>query len=162
MKKIFAMAAAALLSIAAFAQEGRAIYNTYSGKPGVQSVYISPAMFRLVGNLPELRISDDNLDIATLVKSLKGFYLINMENGSSASKAQLKKDVAAAVAKGKYELMMEAKEEGSTMSIYTISHNGLIESFIMIADDGGDTAFICLDGEIPEEELNKLLAAAMQ
>ena len=48
------------------------------------------------------------------------------------------------------------------MSIYTISHNGLIESFIMIADDGGDTAFICLDGEIPEEELNKLLAAAMQ
>ena len=78
MKKIFAMAAAALLSIAAFAQEGRAIYNTYSGKPGVQSVYISPAMFRLVGNLPELRISDDNLDIAPLVKSLKGFYLINM------------------------------------------------------------------------------------
>ena len=51
MKKIFAMAAAALLSIAAFAQEGRAIYNTYSGKPGVQSVYISLAMFRLVGNI---------------------------------------------------------------------------------------------------------------
>lgn len=160
MKKIFAMAAAALLSIAAFAQEGRAIYNSYSGKPGVQCVYISPAMFRLVGNLPELRISDENVDIAPLIRSLKGFYLINLEKTSSGMREQLKKDVASAVAKGKYELMMEAKEEGSTMSIYTITRNGLIESFIMIADESDETAFICLDGEIPEEELYKLLAAA--
>ena len=49
MKKIILIFAALLLAFSAFAQDGRSIYNRYSDEEGVTAVYISPAMFRLLG-----------------------------------------------------------------------------------------------------------------
>ena len=46
MKKIFAIAAAMLVTVSAFAQDGKSIYKKYSDAENVSAVYISPAMFR--------------------------------------------------------------------------------------------------------------------
>ena len=48
---IMFLAAAAM---SAAAQDGKEIYNRYSGKKGVSSVYISPTMFKMMKSLPEV------------------------------------------------------------------------------------------------------------
>ena len=69
-----------LVSITSFAQSGEALYRKYSDEPGVSGVYISPAMFRMIGRLPAMNINDDDVDITPIIRSLSGFYLINSEN----------------------------------------------------------------------------------
>lgn len=158
MKRILALAAAMLLTLSAFAQEGRALYNKYSGKPSVSAVYISPAMFRLVGDLPDLKVGDGDVNITPIIKSLSGFYLIDLSSAKPELRTSLEKDVESWVKSGKYELLLEANDSGEKVSIWTISKASVIQSLVMLADG----ALICVDGEIPESELNKLLADAMK
>ena len=49
MKQFYIIVAMLLLSISALAQDGRSLYNKYSDLADVEAVYISPAMFRLIG-----------------------------------------------------------------------------------------------------------------
>lgn len=56
MKRFIVMAVMLLMAVGASAQEGRNIYNRYSGGKGVSAVYISPSMFKLIGKLPDLEV----------------------------------------------------------------------------------------------------------
>ena len=62
MKRIIVILAALLLSISAFAQNGKSIYQKYSDADGVTAVYISPAMFRLIGTIPDLEVGEDKVN----------------------------------------------------------------------------------------------------
>ena len=77
MKKILLILAALFAALAASAQDARSLYTRYSDLPGVQAVYISPAMFRMIGKLP---MQDMDLDVKEAVKSLSGFYLLNVSD----------------------------------------------------------------------------------
>ena len=64
------------------------------------------------------------------------------------------------VSSGKYELMMEAKDDGEKVSIYTVKKGTQIESFVFLcAEKDGQLAFIEIDGNISEAELDKLIAS---
>jgi hypothetical protein len=54
MKKIVTLLVLFAMSVATFAQSGREIYNKYSDLPGVEAVYISQSMFRLIGRVPDI------------------------------------------------------------------------------------------------------------
>ena len=77
MKKIFAIAAAMLITVSAFAQDGKSIYKKYSDAENVSAVYISPAMFRMMGKIPEMEVGDSEMNLTPVVKSLTGLYLIS-------------------------------------------------------------------------------------
>jgi len=160
MKKIIIASAALLISVAALAQDARSIYNKYSNEKGVSAVYISPSMFRFIGKLPELEIADEDIDISKIVRSLDGMYILNTERQDL--KARLVEDMQKFVNSGKFELLMEAKEDGEAMRMYKISKGNVITSFVMIADDDEETAFICFSGKILEEDLMEMIAAASE
>ena len=69
MKRICAIAAAMLLTITAFAQDGKSIYNKYSDLKGVTAVYVSPAMFRLMGKIPDINLGDGDLNLSPIITS---------------------------------------------------------------------------------------------
>lgn len=160
MKKFFAIAAAMLLAAAAFAQDGKTIYRKYSDEKGVSAVYVSTAMFRLVGKLPDLEIGDDEVNVAPLVKSLDGMYILSSENPDV--NARMVKDVSKWVDSSKYEMLMEIKDDGEIVNIYTAGTEKEVTSLVLIAADGGESTFICLDGKMPREELEKLIASAIE
>ena len=160
MKKILLVAALLLTFVCSFAQNGKSIYQKYSEAEGVSAVYISPAMFRLMGKIPDLNIEGENVNLAPIIKSLSGLYLINSENADI--NATLAKDVDKFVDKGRYELLMEAKDNGETVRMYTEGTEKVVNSFVMIALDGPETTFICLDGKMDREDLEKALASQMK
>ena len=160
MKRITAIAVMLLMAIGAFAQEGRNIYNRYSDSEGVSAVYISPAMFKLIGQLPDINVETadgQKMDMAPLVRSFSGFYMLNFDK-KSADSAELYKEVTAMVNKGNFELLMEVKDSGSTVRMYALGDEKVVNSFVCIINEDDETMFFSLEGTMNRSDVEKLIA----
>lgn len=149
-----------LIAVGAYAQEGKKLYNKYSDQEGVSAVYISPAMFKLVGQLPDINVdmaNGEKMDVAPLVRSFSGFYMLSFEQKSAAS-AELYKEVTAMVNKGNFELLMEVKDSGSTIRMYTLGDEKTVSSFVCIINEDDETMFFSLEGSMDRSDLEKLIA----
>ena len=159
MKKLFIIAAVMLLGTFAKAQDGKSIYNKFSDEEGVSAVYISPSMFKLIGKLPEIQLeTGDMIDITPIVKTLKGFYLLNTSDNRLMER--INSDVKKLLNSSDYELMMEAKQNGETVRFYTDGDEDIIRSFVMMSLNAGGATFISMDGLINREALERMLANA--
>ncbi len=159
MKNIIVFFAALLLSLSAAAQNGKSIYQKYSDAENVSAVYVSPAMFRMIGRIPDLEVGEDNVNLSPIIHSLTGLYILNSENASINS--ALRSDAERFINAGRYELLMEAKDSGETVRMYTIGNDRTIEGFVMLAVDAGEVTFICLDGQMPRKDFEGLIAKQM-
>ena len=149
-----------LIAVGAFAQEGKKLYNKYSDQEGVSAVYISPAMFKLMGQLPDINVETADgkkMDMAPLVRSFSGFYMLSFEKKSAAS-AELYKEVTSLVNKGNFELLMEVKDDGSTIRMYTLGDEKVVNSFVCIINEEDETMFFSLEGSMNRSDIEKLIA----
>lgn len=156
MKKLFALLTAALLSTAAFAQSGKSVYMKYSDANDVSAVYISPAMFKMMGKLPDMKMDNKDINLSSIVKTMSGLYIIDSENAGINN--SIRKDVEKFITRGDYEIMMEAKDNGESMRIYTMGDEKVVRSFVLLAYEENECSFICLEGEMPREALEKILS----
>ena len=160
MKKILVIAVMLLMAVGAYAQEGKRLYNKYSDKEGVSAVYISPTMFKLIGQLPDINVETadgQKMDMAPLVRSFSGFYMLSFDK-KSADSAELYKEVTAMVNKGNFELLMEVKDSGSTVRMYTLGDEKVVNSFVCIINEEDETMFFSLEGTMNRSDVEKLIA----
>ena len=113
----------------------------------------------MIGKLPDVEVGDDDINLAPIIKSLSGFYLIDSENADV--NASLSKDVSKMLDKGKFELLMEVKEDGEKVRMYTAGDDTDVTSFIMHVDEGASATFIFLDGNMLRKDLESAVAAAV-
>ena len=158
MKQLYILVAMLLVSITAAAQDGRSLYNKYSDFENVEAVYISPAMFRLIGKIPDVEMNDESVNFGPIIKSLSGLYILSIKEGGIAE--QLADDVNRFIRKGEYELLMEAKDNGEVTRMYTVGDDFTVNSFVLLSRDGSETNFICIDGTIPRDQLEDMIAKA--
>lgn len=148
-----------LISIAALAQDGKSIYNKYSDEKNVSAVYISPSMFKLMGSIPDIDMPDGDVNLSPYIKEMSGMYLIDSENPKINE--ALAADAQKMISKGRYELLMEAKDDGERVRIYIVPDGESITSFVMTATEPGECVFISIEGKMLRKDLEKLLANAM-
>lgn len=148
-----------LVTISSFAQDGKSIYQKYSDSEDISAVYVSPAMFKLIGKLPDIEMNSGEVNFYPIIKSLTGLYIINSSNKNI--NAQLYADVEKFIKSGRYELLMEAKDSGETVKMYTVGNDTVVNSFVMVARDGDETTFICIDGNMNRTDMEKLLAESI-
>ena len=118
-------------------------------------------MFRLIGRIPDVEIGDSNVNLARVIKSMTGFYLISFEDPELGR--ELSADVSGLLDRSDYELMMEVKDDGQTVRLYTVSPTDeLITSLIMHVRDQEETTFLSIDGEIDRAALEELIASATE
>ena len=160
MKQLYILVAMLLLGISASAQDGRSLYNKYSDYDNVEAVYISPAMFRLIGKIPDMEMDGENVNLGPIIKSLSGLYILSIKQGNVAD--DLTDDVNRFIKKGQYELLMEAKDSGEVTRMYTVGDDFVVNSFVLLSHDGAETNFICIDGTIPRDKLEELIADAVK
>lgn len=155
MKKLFLMAALMLVTVAGFAQDGKSLYRKYCDTEGVSAVYISPAMFKLIGKLPDMEVGGEGVNLGKAIEEFKGFYLISTDDKSL--RKQLREDVYKIIDKNDYEMLLEAKDSGDAVKMYILDKGKYVSSLIFLATENDETAFICLEGMIKKEVLQKLL-----
>lgn len=155
MKKIILLALVALLSASALAQDGKSIYNKYSEAEGVSAVYISPAMFKLMKRIPDIDLEGESVNLAPIIRSLTGMYVLNSEN--PAINDDMKRDIDRFIRRGDYEMLLEAKDDGEVVRLYTMGPEEVVTGFVMFSYEQDECDFICINGEIPREALEELI-----
>jgi len=145
-----------LASITAFGQDYKTIYQKYSDDDRVTAVYISPAMFKMIGKLPEVRIEDNGLDLAPMIKSMTGFYMLQTEDSSLAEK--ISKDVTRIVGGGKFETLMEIKDKGQKVNILSLGDDQFLKSLLLTVFDSGESMFIGIDGLMNRADVENAVA----
>ena len=117
-------------------------------------------MFRLIGRIPDIQAGEGNVNLTPVIRGLSGLYIISSENRDI--NARLAKDVHKFINSGTYELLMEAKEDGEKVTMYTCGDEKTVTSFVLLADEGDELTFICLDGKLDRGQLEELLAEQMK
>lgn len=160
MKKIVLLLTAFLLLTAtAFAQDGKTIYQRYSDEENVSAVYISPAMFRLFGVIPDIELDGSNVNLSNVIRSLTSLYVLNSRN--ERINDNLRADTERYIKRGEYELLMEAKDSGETVRMYTVGDDEVVKNFVMLAAEPGETTFISFEGLISRADFERLIQDAM-
>ena len=158
MKKISLIIIALMASIAMQAQDYKSLYQKYSDDERVTAVYISPAMFKLIGKLPEVKIEDNGVDFGPMIKSMTGFYLLQTEDKDLADK--IFKDVSKVVNGHKFETLMEVKDKGERVNVFSLGDKYFLKSLLFTAFQGNETTFISIDGLIKRDDVENAIGAA--
>ena len=159
MKRIAVLVAALfLLTANAWSQDGKGIYNKYSDHEEVSAVYISSSMFKLIGRVPDMNVGDGSMNLGPLIKSLNCMYLIDCDDPDVSR--EIKSDVNKFINKYKFDMLMEVKDRGETVRIYTTGNEKTVTQSILTAPEESAFTFICLDGTMSREELEKVIAKA--
>lgn len=162
MKRIAAFVAAMLLLTAGtWAQDGKGIYNKYSDNEEVSAVYISSSMFKLMGKVPNMQLGDGNsMNLGSIIKNLNSMYLLDCEDPDLCK--EIISDVNKFINKYDFDLLMEIKDKGEVVRIYTSGNEKTVTQFIMTASEYDAFTFICLDGTMSRADLEKAIAKATQ
>ena len=147
-----------MVAISAFGQDYKTIYQKYSDDDRVTAVYISPAMFKMIGKLPEVKIEENGLDLAPMIKSMTGFYMLQTEDSSLAEK--ISKDVTRIVGGGKFETLMEIKDKGQKVNILSLGDDQFLKSLLLTVFDTGESVFIGIDGLMNRADVENAVATA--
>lgn len=158
MKRISIIIIAVMASLVMSAQDYKSLYQKYSDDERVTAVYISPAMFKLIGKLPEVRIEDNGVDFGPMIKSMTGFYLLQTEDKDLADK--IFRDVSKVVDGHKFETLMEVKEKGERVNIFSLGDKDFLKSLLFTAFQGNETTFISIDGLIKRDDVENAIGAA--
>ncbi len=158
MKKIITILATLLAAVTAFAQSGKDLYNKYSDLDGISAVYVSPAMFRMIGKIPDIDMEDGNVDLTPIIQSMTGFYMLDAEDPGVASK--LEAEVKRLLNGKKYELLFETKENGELTRLFTAGSGSTVNSVVLVNKEASEFTLMCLEGKMDREELERILAEA--
>ena len=83
-----------------------------------------------------------------------------MPSGGISNKTingNLRNDVERFIKSGSYELLLEAKDDGQVVRMYTIGTAKTVEGFVMLSVDSDEVTFICLDGQMPRDQFEKAM-----
>ena len=158
MKKLILFASALMLCIFASAQDGREFYHKYSDAPGVSAVYFSPAMFRVLRHIPDVKVGADELNLTPIIKSLTGMYMLSSSNSSVNDK--MYRDISKHIKNNHFELLMEAKDNGEAIRIYTLGDEKIVTNLVLYSDSPYESNYICIDGKMPRAAIEEALVKA--
>ena len=97
------------------------------------------------------------MDLSPIIQSLTGMYILSSDNPKVC--AQLRDEASKFVKSKKYELLMEAKEAGEAVKMYTIGNDKTVNGLVLLASEKDEISFICLDGKMDRKQFEETLAA---
>ena len=126
-------------------------FEKYADTKNVTYVYISKYMLGMAGK--NATPSVPGVDIKTLAGKLTGIQIVSTEN--KAAQAKLKNDAKSIMAKDKYELLMQMKEDNSKVNIY--HHIAKQQSaVVMQVEDNEELTLMIFSGKFTLEDVMKM------
>jgi hypothetical protein len=113
-------------------------FEKYADMKNVSYVYISKYMLGMASkaSMPSV----PGVDMKTLASKLTGIQIISSEE--KTARAKLKNDVKAILARDKYEVLMQMREDGSKVDIYHCV--GKQQSVVVMLMDEDDNATVMI------------------
>lgn len=126
------------------------IFERYSDKDNVSSIYISKSMFQLMQGC----VSAGELDLKGIKDKIDNLQVLTSEDGNTLKR--MKADFEAHVKNG-YELLMKVKDEDSSrVSLYVKKSGENVKELLMLVDDTGEYVTIRITGDFTLQEIMQL------
>lgn len=145
--RLFLMTSVMLLSFTLNAQNS--IFDKYSDRNNVSSVYISKAMIEMQ---PDLYTKD--LYIGKVAGQLDAVYILSTLDNNI--RKDMRKDIEQYIQKGKYELLMKQKGLVSRSAFYVKRKGDKVKELVMITDGSAKLKFISLCGDLTLKDIQKI------
>ncbi len=153
----FLIACVMLMSCAvSLIAQNESLASKYLGADGVSTIYVSKAMFDLIGTDALNSVDADGVKIGDLVEKLDGIYII--ESDSTDIIAQLKLDLQTLSDDMGYSKLMQINDGGEAIEILArtdAEDKSIIRDFIVAIDEGKANSFmaILLNGKFTAEDI---------
>ena len=127
-------------------------FEKYADMKNVSYVYISKYMLGMAGKVAT-PAAVPGVDMMALASKLTGLQIIT--SGEKTARAKLKSDVKELLARDKYEVLMQIRDEGSKVDIYHCI--GKQQSVVvMIVDDEGEATVMVFSGHFTMDDVMKM------
>lgn len=147
MKRILLILLIALTVTVGRAQD--ALFSKYENTPGVETVFISKAMFRM---MPNLRVGPKN--IGKIVSKLDRLQILNCERPSMVR--TITDNAAAIYRRERYEIVMQANSDGERTTIYMKSRGRGKNEFALLNVEKDEVSIINLLGNVSLEDIKQI------
>ena len=111
-------------------------FEKYADMKNVSYVYISKYMLGMAGKAATPSVP--GVDMRSLARKLTGIQIISTEE--KTARAKLKNDVKGILARDKYEVLMQIRDDGSKVDIYHCI--GKQQSVVVMLTDEDDSATV--------------------
>lgn len=159
MNKIVLTITCLVFSIFSYAQEVKKIetmkdiYDVHSRMKDVKSVYVSPAMFKMLGKLPEVV---DDIDISPAVSSLSGMYMLETSKFANS----ISSSVDSVAAKQNYSLLLSINDEEDRIKVYAISNGDIVTNLVVFIEEEKSCNFVYVEANISMDALISIAASS--
>lgn len=126
-------------------------FEKYADTKNVTYVYISKYMLSMAGK--NAAPSVPNVNMKSLTSKLTGIQLINSDE--KAARTKLKNDVSSIIARDKYTLLMQVKEDGDKVDIYyhVDKRNSAV---VMLVEEDDEVNVIVFSGTFTLDDVMKM------
>ena len=126
-------------------------FEKYADTKNVTYVYISKYMLSMAGK--NAAPSVPNVNMKSLTSKLTGIQLINSDD--KAARTKLKNDVSSIIARDKYTLLMQVKEDGDKVDIYyhVDKRNSAV---VMLVEEDDEVNVIVFSGTFTLDDVMKM------
>ncbi len=126
-------------------------FEKYADMKNVSYVYISKYMLSMAGK--NAAPSVPNVNMKSLTNKLTGIQLINSDE--KAARTKLKNDVSSIIARDKYTLLMQVKEDGDKVDIYyhVDKRNSAV---VMLVEEDDEVNVIVFSGTFTLDDVMKM------
>ena len=125
------------------------LFKQFENTKGVSTVYISPAMFKL---MPKLNVG--NKDLAKLASRLSRLQILQCERPSLIP--SIKKQAQAYYDNNRYEVIMRVKDDGEHTTIYQKGAGRGAKEFVLLNEERNELSIIHITGNISLEDIKDL------
>lgn len=136
-----------LTSVRALGQDN--LFHRFENEKGVSTVYISPAMFKL---MPKMNTGKRN--ISSIASKLTHLQILECERPSLF--ADIKKTATDYYVKNKYEVVMTVKDEDDHVVIYLKPLGKGQNEFVLISEEKAELSIINIVGAISLNDIKEL------
>ena len=161
--------------------DAMSLFTKWSVKEGVSATYISQAMFKMIGKIPEIELNHP-VDLTPVIQTLDGLYMLEFAKeretrnlaGTSVIQTQryerntqfggLRMDIQDYLSGNGYQLLMEKRDGELVTRLYVAGDGKIVTGFVLVRMDVDYDygQFVCIEGKIPQAKFEAIIANGMK
>lgn len=126
------------------------IFDKYSEKEGVSSVFISKYMFELMSKMEQ-----EDKELQEIMRNLENIQILAFD-GSSLTGIDFDQEVIPMIPLDDYKELMVVREQNEKSAFYILEQEGRIKELLMIATSDGESILLSITGNIKLHQIARL------
>jgi len=153
MKKIIPVFILLFISLASVAQRNAIdeMFDKYSGRDGITTVYISSKMFSMMA-----RVDLDDEELQDVIKNLKTIRILTVEDQDLNDKLDFFSELSVQHDFSDYEELMVVKESGKNLKFLVKEKGKRIDELLMIGGGPGQNVLISIKGDLDLDNISSI------